>query len=248
MIKLKSDNNKLNCKQISDDFFNGEKGGPKDPFQLRDVEEFKLDDTNDENDLDLIIKYISRLDSKANISQFEEFYEIAVEFKDLDENILDDFNISIKPLLSNKTSDFSQRVNFNKLNILSLSEFFVVIIEDNLNNVITRVIKIPATGMPNDRQKKVISNIITDENAFIKYVAFLLGDEFVLTIDTNFIGKEGNSINMQLPELYEKMLKATVYSPEKFKELEFLINALSDDNVVPEGFEEMYNTFLVVLD
>ena len=102
--------------------------------------------------------------------------------------------------------------------------------------------------MPEDRQKDVISSIITDENAFIKYVAFLLGDEFILSADNNFVGNIGKGTNVQLPELYEKMLKATIYSPEKFKELEFLINALSDDNVIPDGFEDLYNTFIEVLD
>ena len=121
-------------------------------------------------------------------------------------------------------------------------------INDDLNNDINRVIKIPTIGMPEDRQKEVISSIITDENAFIKYVAFLLGDEFILTVENNLIGNVGNSMNIQLPELYEKMLKSSIYSPEKFRELEFLINALSDDNVVPEGFEEMYDTFMEVLE
>ncbi|WP_304103427.1 hypothetical protein [Methanobrevibacter ruminantium] len=51
-----------------------------------------------------------------------------------------------------------------------------------------------------------------------------------------------------MPELYEKMLKASVYSPEKFEELEFLIKTLSDDDVIPEGFEELYNTFKQVVD
>ena len=48
--------------------------------------------------------------------------------------------------------------------------------------------------------------------------------------------------------LYEKMLKAAVYAPEKFHELEFLIKTLSKDNVVPEGFKELYNTFKKVID
>ena len=53
---------------------------------------------------------------------------------------------------------------------------------------------------------------------------------------------------IQLPELYEKMLKATMYAPEKFQEPEFLIKTLSDDDVVPDGFDELYNTFRQVID
>lgn len=248
MVKLKAKNKKLNVKRLSDDLFNGEKGGPKDPFQLRNVEDYKLEENSEMTDLDLIVKYISRLDSKASISQNEKYFDIEVDFEDFDETLLKDLNVSIKPLLSNKTSEFSRKIIFNKLDKLALSEFFILKIDDNLDNDISRVIKIPTTGMPKDRQKEVISNIITDENAFIKYVAFLLGDEFILTVENNLVGNEGNSMNIQLPELYEKMLKSSIYSPEKFRELEYLINALSDDNVVPEGFEEMYDTFMEVLE
>lgn len=248
MIRLQAKNKKLNVMQVADDLFNGDKGGPKDPFQLRNVEDYKLEENGEENDLDLILKYISRLDSKATVSPNDEYYDITVDFEDFDETIFKGLNVSIKPLLSSKTIKFSQKTIFNKLNKLSLSEFFVISIDDDLGNDISRIIKIPANGMPNDRQKEVVSSIITNENDFIKYVAFLLGDEFILTVENNLMGNVGTSMDMQLPELYEKMLKSSIYAPEKFRELEFLINALSDDNVVPEGFEEMYDTFVEVLE
>ena len=54
--------------------------------------------------------------------------------------------------------------------------------------------------------------------------------------------------NIKIPELYEKMLKSAMYAPEKFHELEFLIKTLSDDDVIPEGFDELYNTFKQVID
>ena len=42
-------------------------------------------------------------------------------------------------------------------------------------------------------------------------------------------------------------IKSALYSPEKFVELEFLIKTLSDDGVVPEGFEELHNLFKEVI-
>ena len=106
--------------------------------------------------------------------------------------------------------------------------------------------------MPEDRQKDVVSNIVNDKTAFIRYVAFLLGDEYILSSieddDGDMDGGNNNNFNVQLPELYEKMLKAAIYVPEKFKELEFLIKTLSRDNVVPKGFEELHNTFRQVID
>ena len=77
-------------------------------------------------------------------------------------------------------------------------------------------------------------------------MAFLLGDDYVLSsIEDDGGQNDGNPNNLtiQLPELYEKMLKSAMYAPEKFAELEFLIKTLSKDNVVPEGFEELYNTY-----
>ena len=44
------------------------------------------------------------------------------------------------------------------------------------------------------------------------------------------------------------MLKSAMYAPEKFQEIEFLIKTLSDDDVIPEGFDELYNTFKQVID
>ena len=64
----------------------------------------------------------------------------------------------------------------------------------------------------------------------------------------NGFGSANVTFRMQLPELYEKMLKASLYAPEKFDELEFLIKTLSDDDVIPEGFEKLYNTFKQVVD
>ena len=244
MIKLQADKSKLKLKQLTNDLFNDDKGGPKDPFQIRNVDEITFKEENEEDDFELIVKYISRLNSKAYVKDNKEFYDIEVIFDDYDEDKIKDVNISIKPLLSNKKSEFTSRLVFEKLNKLSLSEFFVI----EINNELSRVIKIPTMGMPVDRKKEVISSIITDEDAFIKYVAFLFGDEFILTVDKKFVGNMSSGSNLQLPELYEKMLRATIYSPEKFKELEFLINALSEDNVIPEGFEELYNTFVEVLD
>ena len=48
-------------------------------------------------------------------------------------------------------------------------------------------------------------------------------------------------------DLYEKMLKTAATAPERFKEIEYLIKSVSADGVIPEGFEELYNTFRKVV-
>ena len=52
---------------------------------------------------------------------------------------------------------------------------------------------------------------------------------------------------IQLPALYEKMLRTAATAPERFKEIEYLIKSVSADGVIPEGFEELYNTFRKVV-
>ena len=39
------------------------------------------------------------------------------------------------------------------------------------------------------------------------------------------------------------MLQTMSASPERFKEIDYLIKAVSSDGVVPEEFEKLYNTF-----
>ena len=39
------------------------------------------------------------------------------------------------------------------------------------------------------------------------------------------------------------MLQTAATAPERFKEIDYLIKAVSNDSVIPEYFEELYNTF-----
>jgi hypothetical protein len=94
---------------------------------------------------------------------------------------------------------------------------------------------------------------VTDKTAFIRYVAFLLGEDSIsslLPTGTEDDGEGPDSTHLthvQLPALYEKMLDAAVDHQDKFREVEYLIQTLSDDNVIPEGFEELYNIFKGVI-
>jgi len=39
------------------------------------------------------------------------------------------------------------------------------------------------------------------------------------------------------------MLQTAAKAPERFKEIDYLVKAISSDGVIPEDFEELYNTF-----
>ena len=231
MIRLRARSDKLNLKLLSEALFDGEKGGPNSPFQLVNIEKFADEkEAPENNDLSLIVKAISRSNPKACIA----------------------FN---ENLLSNKKSKFARNICFKNIDKIKLSEFFVVSVckrTGDAESSIERVIKVPISGLPEDREKEVISSVVNDKEAFIRYVAFLLGDDYIISVMESEmmdgLGSANLSFRMQLPELYEKMLKASLYAPEKFDELEFLIKTLSDDDVIPDGFEDLYNTFKQVVD
>ena len=240
MIKLWATKGRVNVNKILKELFND---GKDNPFQSIDIKDIKLPPEG--NNLNLVVKNIVRLNADAKVISNDEKYDLEVKFS----SDCGNYDIYIKPLLSNKTEKFAKKVTFESLDKNQLSEFFVIIIHDD-EETLRRVVKIPVENLPQDRQKEVVSNIVNDKTAFIRYVAFLLGDDYILSsIDEEGDGEGGidNSFTIQLPELYEKMLKASMYAPEKFIELEYLIKTLSDD-VIPEGFEELYNTFKEVID
>ncbi len=250
MIKLHAKKKKFNIKKLTEDIFNGENDGSENPFQIVDIGNIIVNPGSKSN-IDLIIKKIVRLNLVANVISKGENYNIELNALNFNENEYGDYKIQINPLLSSEIVDFSKNMIFEDLTKIQLSEFFVLTIslgEDSIR----RIIKVPTTGMPDDRQNDVISSIINDETAFIIYLAFLLGDDYIIN---SVLGGGYDTIKdkikkgiLRLPELYEKMLRAALYAPEKFIEIDFLINTLSGDNVIPEGFEELYNTFLKVVD
>ncbi|MBR2666503.1 phospholipase D family protein [Methanobrevibacter sp.] len=247
MIKLGARKRKFNINKVLKEVFNGEADGPDNPFQQIDLNELQQEET-DGNNLNLVVKDIVRLSANAKIVENGNKFDIELEF----ENGCDKYDITVNPLLSNKTSEFSRRMVFKELDKTQLSEFFVITVTKD-DETVRRVIKIPVDNLPEDREKEVVSNVIKDKTAFIRYVAFLLGDEYIISSVDDWEGKDSKDkyggFTIQLPELYEKMLKAAMYEPEKFREIEFLIKMLSnDENVVPEGFDELYNTFKRVID
>lgn len=259
MVRLRAKSDKLNLKLLSEGLFDGEKGGPNNPFQLVKIEKFADEnETPETNDLSLIVKTINRSNPKACILFNENSYNIRLCFNKLKEDSLarfKDYEIEIRPLLSNKKSNFARNICFKNIDKIKLSEFFVVSVCKRIGDAessIERVIKVPISGLPEDREKEVISSVVNDKESFIRYVAFLLGDDYIISaMEAEIMNGSGSAnvtFRMQLPELYEKMLKASLYAPEKFDELEFLIKTLSDDDVIPEGFEKLYNTFKQVVD
>ena len=114
--------------------------------------------------------------------------------------------------------------------------------------VLERVLIIPTEGLPEDREKQVISSVVSNRDCFYRYIAFLLGDDAILSVlETNAAeGDLGSSKSRQayhIPALYEKMLQTAAVNPEKFRGIEYLMRTISDDGIIPEDFKKLYETF-----
>ena len=136
---------------------------------------------------------------------------------------------------------------FPRLSITELSEFYSVSVSDG-ESTVSRVLVIPTAGLPEDREKAVITSVISDKDCFYRYVAFLLGDDSILSVLENdsASGDGIGSSNRQqytVPALYEKMLQTAATNPGKFRGIEYLIKTISEDGVIPEDFKRLYDTF-----
>ena len=230
--------------------FGSEKDGSDNPFQEVTLQNAIIDaDDEKKNEFDRIIKMICRSKPKATVTQqTEEEYSVSVHFGNIDTK---GYRITVKPLLSQKTAIFEEDICFEGLRLLQLSEFYSITVSDE-EQATERVLIIPTDGLPTDREKAVVSNVVSDRDCFYRYIAFLLGDASILSaLEGDILNSESIiSRNRQpyiIPALYEKMLQTAATNPEKFKGIEYLMKSISEDGIIPEDFKKLYEAFKKVV-
>lgn len=250
MVMLKSKNRYLNLSKLTSSLFGGAEDNPSNPFN-----EVMLSDSNVINKdeemnsiLDNYIKDINRMEPGAVITPNEDKYDICVSFAKYEKG---NYDVTLSPLLSQKTELLAENIIFTSLALTQLSEFYKISVSNGTKTV-SRVLIIPTEGLPEDREKAVVSGIVDNKDCFYRYIAFLLGDSYVMSAleysnDSKALEMSKNRKSIQSPVLYEKMLQTAANSPERFKEIDYLIKAISSDGVIPEHFEELYNTFKKVV-
>lgn len=239
LFKLYGKKRYLNVDFLKKDLFGD--NDKDNPFEIAEIKEAEEPEATVTDNLEKIIKDICRLKSHAYISSDADDYSIDVSFENFNENN----EVYISPLLSNKEKKISDHVVFDNLKMLQLSEFYVVRAVSGDDSV-KRVIKIKTENMPENRENAIVNNIIKDKNGFIQYISFVLGDDYLLSLLENknntkygFLFGGGEII----PALYEKMLKAAAHSPQKFNDIKKIMDLISDDNLIPDGFKELYEVF-----
>lgn len=246
MMMLKSKNRYLNLTKLSEALFGGNEEAASNPFQEVSLNTIVSVDEEQEmqSALENYVREIRRMKPNATVSVNGENYDVTVQFTKYEAC---KYKVSMSPLLSNKTEVLAENVQFASLHLTQLSEFYKFVITDG-ERTLQRVIMIPTDGLPEEREKAVVNSVVKDKECFYRYIAFLLGDNCVLSAleASNVTGMANAGItcdSVQIPALYEKMLQTAATAPERFEKIDYLIKAISADDVIPEQFEELYNTF-----
>ena len=246
MIRLRSKRRYLDLDKLAASLFGTEKDGSDNPFQEVTLQTAIIEEDDEPTKaLDAVIKEINRSNPSAVVHpEDEEYYSASVHFEACDTK---GYQISIRPLLSRRTKGFSRDVLFTRLTITQLSEFYVIGVSDG-EQTVERILIIPTDGLPDDREKQVISSVVNDRDCFYRYIAFLLGDDSILSmLEINNAGVEADdTMSRQMyhvPALYEKMLQTAAVNPEKFNGIEYLMKTISEDGIIPEDFKKLYETF-----
>lgn len=136
-------------------------------------------------------------------------------------------------------------------NASDLSEFYILSVKpfegDNCEEV-RMVVKIPTTGIPDDRDDLIFRSLIDTRDKFLNYVEMMITDTpFELAALMTVRNQEtGNSATLKHATretaLYESLLKLAAANPERIDDLQDFTDRL-DSQVIPESFRQMIETF-----
>lgn len=246
---LKTKNRFLNGDSFLRDIFCGEADNPANPFEEVWLKDARQDESEEESKvLEKIIKDICRRKMKAAVTFNGQSYDVAVSVDgDEPEEWVD---VLIAPLRRKVFSPFTKEMSFCGLDVLQLTEFYQLEVNGKHGAIVTRVIMIPTTGFPDDRENAVVNSVVKDKRSFVEYVAFVLGEDYLLTmLEDRNLQKSGfaGDVVQRMPALYEKMLKTALEEPERLKEIDYLLRMITDTEIIPDEFRELYGIFKTTL-
>lgn len=187
---------------------------------------------------------LCRVKRQAVISEDNENagkYKIEVEFSGIES----DSEVTVSPFNSKQEQTLSEHIEFSELEILQLSEFYEITARSG-DDTIRRIIMIPTSGFPDDRESAAVNSVVKDRASFVEYIAFVLGDDYVASmLEGKQMGESGFFANSSdaMPALYEKMLKTSVEGPERIKDIGYVLKMVTDKDIIPDEFRELYETF-----
>lgn len=243
MLWLGTKNKYLNGEKFLKDIFCGPADDVKNPFEKVTVMDAVQNiDGDNKNALEQKIKELCRAKRKATITEDNYGkYKVTVEFP----GVTSDKTIMVSPFNSKQEHTLCEKIEFTELEILQLSEFYELTAKEG-EDEIHRIIMIPTIGFPEDRESAVVNSIVKDRASFVEYIAFVLGDDYLASmLEKKQIGESGifQHSNDAMPVLYEKMLKTSVEEPERFRDIGYVLKMVTDKEIIPDEFRELYDTF-----
>ncbi|WP_455503270.1 phospholipase D family protein [Blautia sp.] len=245
MLRLGTKNMYLNGTKFLEDIFCGLADNKENPFEKVAVSDAALETERDNrNLLEQKIKELCRVNRQAVIFADAENvgkYKIVIEFSGIEY----DSEITVSPIQSKQEQILAEHIEFSELEIMQLSEFYEITVKSG-EDTIRRIIMIPTSGFPEERESAVVNSVVKDRASFVEYIAFVLGEDHIGSIlEGKQMGESGffrNSSNA-MPALYEKMLKASVEEPERIKDIGYVLKMVTNKEIIPDEFRRLYETF-----
>jgi hypothetical protein len=168
--------------------------------------------------------------------------------------------ISLKPDQKQviRISDTSEVARFENLSILSLTPFIafeVAAKQDSVQALIQFVLRLPISGLPEQRDDFIFGAIISNRMQFLRYLRLLLAGVygFQLSELTHFNGKERKDFNLSWEDLdlplLEEMVRALSRSPkEKIDRIAKIVEQLQrtpdGKAIIPEEFNLLWEAII----
>lgn len=248
MLRLRTRRKVLNGELFLDEIMGSDRDGRTNPFEQVFLEAKVEAEVTSARDLaERLIKSVCRIRMNAEAMKKNDHYDLTITAK-IDHDLK---GVTIRPLRCNEGNAccIQQTMVFPHLEVLQLSEFYVVAatVEDCR---LERVIMIPTSGIPEERDSEIIKHVIRSEKQFFEYVAFILGDDYIQSFLENqrlsgAYGNWGKSDNQAA--VYEKMLRTAVSNPEKIEEIQYITRAVEEKEIIPQRFRDMYRVFCETL-
>lgn len=248
MIKLKTGNRYINMDRLCKELFAGAEDNKSNPFEKVDFSNLSGADadSSEQDELISILKQICRAERSCKvIKQDDGKFAMHVCFS-LDSDVMSR-NVLVNPIRVSSPRNIGEKMAFENLDILQLTEFFVITVKGEKESV-SRVIAIPTEGIPEERDRCLVQGIVKDKKTFVEYVAMALGDDLLKLFGSErkeYCSGETkkHSRDTRMPALYERMLRVAYEDNRKLVEIERIMGMIDDKSIVTDEFREMYNTF-----
>lgn len=243
MINLTYKKRGFRIEDLLDDLFGKE--DKENPFeQITEMIPQSEEKSDIQNELEKVIKQLCIDKIKATAVECEDDYKVIVKT----DVLRDDVNYYISPLGRNMCVPMDYITIIDKLNLIDLGSFYKVKVEKDGEKV-ERVIKIYTDNIPDDRNSEIFKSIINNELTFLKYISFILSDDFLIETLQQIETKNKNNnawerCAMDGPILYENMLKSVSRQPEKIEDINEIIGMIDDNSIVSSEFLDFYNIVL----